>query len=172
MSTSQRTRPLSLVSLLTLSLLAAPSSGQADEALERTRKQLRMLDDLYKTAVVLITTHYINGAADLPSASAAMALFDAMKEKGWHEVRLFDVTGNPLVARNIAKDAFEEKAVDELRAGKAYYEQIEERDGARYLRAATPIPVLLEKCTMCHPGYQRRKAGEAIGALSYTMLIE
>ena len=36
--------------------------AKADPALERTRKQVRMLDDLYKTAVVLITTHWSRAA--------------------------------------------------------------------------------------------------------------
>ena len=52
-----------------------------DLALERTRKQVRMLDDIYKTAVVLITTHYVNDEDDLPAGSAAIALFDAVKKK-------------------------------------------------------------------------------------------
>ena len=34
-----------------------------DKAVERTRKTVRMLDDVYKTAVVLITEHYVNDEA-------------------------------------------------------------------------------------------------------------
>ena len=40
-----------------------------------------MLDELYKTAVVLITKHYVDVDSDLPAGTAAIALFDAMKEK-------------------------------------------------------------------------------------------
>jgi Na+/phosphate symporter len=36
-------------------------------ALKRTRKQVKMLDDLYKTAVVLITKHYVTEDSDLPA---------------------------------------------------------------------------------------------------------
>ena len=145
---------------------------QADAALERTRKQVRMLDDLYKTVVVLVTTHYVTEKSSLPPGSAAIALFSAMKQKGWHEVRLLDATGSPLVAKNSPRDEFEKKAVEKLKAGESYYDQAIDRDGKRYLRAATPIPVVLEKCTMCHPHYKNAKDGEPIGVLSYTLPIE
>ena len=144
----------------------------ADAAVARTRKQVQMLDDLYKTAVVLITTHYVNDDKDLPAGSAAIALFDAMKKKGHHEVRLLDVAGEPINEKNVAQDDFEKTAIKELKAGKSYYDQVIEKDGKRYLRAATPIPVVLKKCTMCHPNYEQAKAGEPIGALGYTLLVE
>lgn len=60
----------------------AAEAAAKDPAVERTRKQVRMLDDLYKTAVVLITTHYVDEASDLAAGEAAVALFAAMKEKG------------------------------------------------------------------------------------------
>ncbi len=82
----------------------------ADAALERTRTQVRMLDDLYKAAVVLITTHYVNDKSSLPAGTAAVTLFEAMKKKGWHEVRLLDATGTPLFARNLPQDEFESRA--------------------------------------------------------------
>ncbi len=145
---------------------------KADPAVEHTRKTVRMLDDLYKTAVVLITEHYVNGKDSLPAGSAFVALFDAMKKKGWHEVRLLDATGNPYEAKNSPRDDFEKAAVAQLRQGKDYHEQIVERGKDRYLRAATPIPVVLKKCTMCHEHYKDAKPGEAIGALSYTIKIE
>ena len=145
---------------------------QQDPALERTRKQVKMLDDLYKTAVVLITTHYVNEDSDLPAGTAAIALFDAMKKKGWHEVRLVDASGEPIEDKNSPRDEFEKTAVAKLKAGDAYYDRVVERDGKRYLRAATPIPVVLEKCIMCHENYRQAKKDEPIGTLSYTILIE
>ena len=149
---------------------AKPSQDSA--AVERTRKQVRMLDDLYKTAVVLITKHYVEEDSDLPAGTAAIALFDAMKEKGWHDVRLLDAAGEPIEDKNSPQDEFEKNAVAALKSGKGYYEQVVERDGQPYLRAATPIPVVLEKCTMCHENYKQAKPGEPIGALSYTLRIE
>ena len=104
--------------------------------------------------------------------TAAIALFDAMKKKGWHEVRLLDASGDPIEDKNTAQDEFEKKAVAALKSGKPYYEQIVEREDEQYLRAATPIPVVMEKCTMCHENYKDVKKGQAIGALSYTIKIE
>lgn len=146
--------------------------AKADAALERTRKQVRMLDDLYKTAVVLITDKYVHNDNDLPAGTAAKALFGAMKKKGWHEVRLVDATGEPIMPANAPADDFEKTAVQQLLAGKTGYEQVVEKDKKRYLRSATPIPVVLEKCAMCHPHYKNAKPGQAIGALSYTLEIE
>lgn len=142
-----------------------------DPAVARTRKQVQMLDDLYKTAIVLVTTHYVQEDSDLPAGAAFKALFDAMKEKGWHETRLVDASGEPIEERNRPADDFEKSAVDKLKAGKAAPEQIVEKDGKRYLRMATPIPVVMKKCVMCHANYEKAKPGEVIGALSYTVPV-
>ena len=153
-------------------LAAADQKKQEDPAVVRTRKTVRMLDDIYKTAVVLITTHYVNDDDDLPAGTAAIALFDAINKKGWHEVRLLDASGEPLEDRNSPQDGFEKAAVKRLKAGDGWYEQEISKEGKRYLRAATPIPVVLEKCTMCHDNYRDFKPHEPIGALSYTIPIE
>ena len=50
-------------------------------------------DDVYKTGVVLITKHYVTEESDLPAGTAAKALFAAINEKGWHEVRWLDASG-------------------------------------------------------------------------------
>ncbi|RPI87179.1 MAG: hypothetical protein EHM42_05415, partial [Planctomycetaceae bacterium] len=94
------------VALAGTHLAAQNQKAPADPALERTRKQVRMLDDLYKTAVVLITDKYVLTESDLPAGTAAKALFAAMKKKGWHEVRLIDASGEPLVADNAPADDF------------------------------------------------------------------
>lgn len=153
-------------------LIAQGKDSPSDRALERTRKQVRMLDDLYKTAVVLITEKYVNSDTDLPAGSAAKALFGAMKKKGWHEARLVDATGDPLIPGNAPADDFEKEAVKQLLAGKAGHEQVVEKEGKRYLRAATPVPVVLKKCTMCHENYKSVKEGKPIGAISYIVPIE
>ncbi|MDA0832796.1 MAG: DUF3365 domain-containing protein [Planctomycetota bacterium] len=150
----------------------AKKSSVNKKALERTRKQVKMLDDVYKTAVVLITDKYVNDEDDFPAGGAAVALFSAIKEKGWHEVRILDATGQPYDEDNVAKDDFDKGAVEKLVAGDEYVEEVTEIDGVPYLRAATPIPVVLEKCIMCHPHYADVKKGQAIGLLSYTLKIE
>ncbi|MDP7020626.1 MAG: DUF3365 domain-containing protein [Pirellulaceae bacterium] len=143
-----------------------------DRALDRTRETVKMLDEIYKTAVVLITTHYVNDKDDLPAGTAAIALFEAVGKGGTHQVRLLDASGEPLEDKNTAKDAFEKAAVEKLKAGAAWHEEVIKKDGKRYLRAATPIPVVLKKCVMCHENYADAKKNEPIGALSYTIPIK
>ena len=178
MKTQSRMIVLAAVSTVALGLAiqarshAEDKAAGTDAALERTRKQVRMLDDLYKTAIVLITDKYVNSDKDLAAGTAFQALFGAVKEKGWHEVRLLDATGDPLDSKNAPADAFEKEAIKQLLAGKAGYEQIVEKDSKRYLRSATTIPVVMKKCIMCHPHYEDAKPGQAIGALSYTIPIE
>ncbi|MCO6455885.1 MAG: DUF3365 domain-containing protein [Pirellulaceae bacterium] len=159
---------------LSLLLVCCPllADEPADAAVERTRKTVRMLDDVYKSAVVLITQHYVNDSDDLPAGTAAIALFDAVKKKGWHEVRLLDASGEPIDDKNSPQDAFEKQAVAQLKAGKNWFEQVVEKEDKKYLRAATPIPVVLEKCTMCHENYKQFRGAQPIGALSYTIPIE
>lgn len=152
--------------------LQEKKDSSSTAALERTRKTVRMLDDVYKTAVVLITDKYVNDEKDFPAGSAAIALFSAIEKKGWHGVRLIDVTGEPYDAKNVAKDEFEKQGVRQLKAGKDYFEEVIEKDGKPYLRAMTPVPVVMQKCVMCHPHYADAKKGAAIGAISYTLPIE
>jgi len=131
-----------------------------------------MLDDVYKTTIVLITDKYVNKEDDFPAGSAAIALFSQIEKKGWHKVRLLDVTGNPYNEKNVANDDFEKEGVKQLKAGKDYYEQVTDKDGKPVLRAMTAVPVVMQKCTICHPHYADAKKGEAIGAVSYTLPIE
>jgi hypothetical protein len=74
---------LGLATLLTIggvgSFAAGNASGSPDAAVERTRQEVKMLDDLYKNAIVLINEHYVNNPSDFPAATAGKALFAAMK---------------------------------------------------------------------------------------------
>ncbi len=144
----------------------------ADPALSRTRKTVRMLDDIYKGAIVLITDKYVRDENDLPAGSAFKALFAAVKKKGWHEVRLVDATNDPIAPGNAPREGFEKAGIQQLLAGKDYYEQVETQPGKRVLHAVTAIPVVMKKCILCHPHYADAKPGQAIGALSYTIDIE
>ncbi|MFH1304536.1 MAG: DUF3365 domain-containing protein [Planctomycetota bacterium] len=154
---------------------APPGSKQAGPskaAVDRTRKTVKMLDDIYKSAIVLITENYVNDENDLPAGSAFVALFQSMDKKGWHKVRLIDLTGEPYEPENVAKDDFEKQAAKQLKDGKAFVEQVVDKDGKPYLRAMTAVPVVMQKCVMCHPQYANAKKGAAIGAISYTLPIE
>jgi len=144
---------------------------EIDRELQYTRQQVLMLDDLYKNAVVLITKHYVHQPTDLSAATACKALFAAMKQKGHHEVRLLDATGSPYNDENLANDSFEKKAIDSIKQGSQSFEEVEKRQDGRYLRFATAVPVVMDKCVMCHESYKDVKQGEAIGALTYTVKI-
>ena len=161
-----------LVASAGVEVRAQDASATADAATDRARHTVKMLDDIYKTAVVLITDKYVNDESDFPAGGAAIALFNAVGEKGWHQVRLLDVTGDPYESANVAKDAFEKQAVTKIREGAAFVEEVESSDGKKYFRAMTPVPVVMAKCVLCHPHYADAKPGEAIGAISYKLPMD
>jgi hypothetical protein len=143
-----------------------------DAAVARTRKQIQMLDDLYKTAIVLVTENYVDESSDLAAGAAFQKLFEAMRKKGHHDVRLLDATGQPYNEKNLPRDDFEKAAIAALKAGQPTYEEVVNKDGKRFLKVATPVPVVMKKCTLCHPAYEKAAAGQPIGALGYTLEIE
>ncbi len=139
-----------------------------DPAVNRTRQQVKMLDDLYKTVVVLVTEHYVDNPSTLSAASAAKALFAAMKKNGHHDVRLLGFTDVLFNAEeNAPKDAFEKKAKEHLLAGNSTHEAVVTKNGKRFLRVATSVPVVMEKCVMCHANFKGVEG--PIGSLSYTV---
>ncbi len=147
-------------------------STEKDKAVERTRRQVKMLDDIYKGGIVLITEHYVEGDEDLPAGTAFKKLFEAAKKSGWHEVRLVDATGNPYNDENVAITDFEKRAIEMLKSGKSFVDETVVEKDKRYLLAATPIPVVMEKCTMCHSDYDMDEKGLVIGALTYRVPID
>lgn len=146
--------------------------SKANTPLDRTRREVRMLDDIYKGGIVTITQHYVNDEEMIPAGTAFKKLFKAAEEKGWHKVRLLDATGEPYNDENVAEDDFERAALKKLVAGEAWVEQVEVREGTQHLRVATAIPVVFAKCAMCHDNYNDVEEGQAIGALSYTLPID
>jgi hypothetical protein len=149
------------------------SAQQPDAAaVERSRKTVRMLDDIYKQTVVLITDKYVHSEDDFAAGSAAVALFENISKGGSHQVRLLDATGDPYDPKNVAQDAFEKEGIKRLKAGAAIHEQVVQKDGKPQLRAITPVPVVMKKCVMCHPHYADAKKNEPVGAISYTVPIE
>ena len=162
------------LAVISLSLVFLHDIVTADEdpAVERTRHQVEMLDTLYKTAIVLITDKYVTDPSKFSGASAAKMIFDTMNQNGYHEVRLVgltDVLVNPGV--NAPKDAFEEAAKEKILAGGATHEEVVTIEDTRYLRKATAVPVVLERCVMCHGNFAGNDG--AIGSLMYTVpLIE
>jgi len=167
------TRLVWMVGLVVAGLgpLFAEEATQLDPV-ERTRREVRMLDDIYKGGVVTITTHYVNDEDAIPAGTAFKQLFEAAEAKGWHRVRLVDATGEPYSDENVAEDDFERMAIKKLVEGETWVEATEVREGTKHLRVATPIPVVFEKCTMCHDNYSDVPKGKAIGALTYVVPID
>lgn len=151
----------------------APSGKPVDAALERSRKMVNMLDTIYKQTIVLITDKYVHTEDDYAAGSAAVDLFAAISKGGSHHVRLIDATGEPYDEDNVAKDAFEKEGIKRLLAGAASHEQVVEQDGERKLRVVTAVPVVLDRCIMCHAHYaDAKKDNLPIGAISYTVPVE
>ena len=142
---------------------------KSDPAVERTRRQVRMLDDLYKTTIVFITNTYVDDDGDVAAGEIARDLFTAMREKGWHDARLVDATGHPTNDENAPRDGFEKAAVKKILEGETYVEEVTTEKGKPVLLAATVVPVVNEKCIICHEGW---KVGKVIGAVSYKLPIE
>lgn len=149
-----------------------PAAKPDEAAVERTRDTVRLLDNVYKNAVVLITETYVHDEDDVSAGTAAVELFKRVAKDGSHQVRLIDVTGEPYADKNVAADDFDNAGVKRLKAGETYYDEVVDVDGKPQLRAMTAIPVVMEKCVMCHPHYKNVKPGEAIGALTYTLPIK
>lgn len=160
--------------LLALAGVAATADDKGDKkgpdkaAVDRARENVKMLDDLYKTAVVKITEVYVGQQGEVPAAVAAQEVFAAMHKKGWHHARLVDASGKPKRKANVAETDFEKKAVEAMKAGKTYYEEVGEAKGKPVLRAATVVPAVMKECAACH----RVKEGTLLGTIVYEVPIK
>lgn len=150
-----------------------PTATQVDQAaIKRTRESVQMLDNIYKQTIVLITEKYVLTEDDYAAGSAAVELFRRIGEGGSHQVRLIDVTGDPYDPENVAVNEFEQQGVERIKAGEAYHDEVAVKDGKPYLRAMTAVPVVMQRCVMCHSHYEDVKAGAAIGAIVYELPIK
>jgi hypothetical protein len=139
------------------------------ETLDHARETVRMLDDVYKTYIVLITAEYVDDPSVLPAATLSKRVFASMNNKGWYKTRLLDATGAPFNPDNNPKDDFEREAIKAMHSGKNYFEKIEKVEGKDYLRAATSVHAVMKGCITCHPD---RKFGDLLGAISYGIPLE
>jgi hypothetical protein len=149
-----------------LLLSSAPSGAQepaAEPELARARAQAKMLDELYKNAVVSITNKY-DGP---PAIKVAKDVFAAMEKSGWHRAKLVDATGNPQNEANLPQTPFEKRAVKAIQGGQPYYEEVAGKGNDRTLYVATVVPAVLGKCARCHGV----KEGELLGFIRYEIPI-
>ena len=137
--------------------------------LEHARKTVRMLDDIYKTYIVLITEEYVDDPSVLPAATLSKRVFKSMNKKGWHKARLLDATGTPFNPENNPKDAFERDAINAMISGRTYFEKIEKIDGKDYLRAVTSVHAVMKGCISCHPS---SRVGDLLGGIAYNIALE
>lgn len=151
---------------------AAAKAKPEPAAVERSRKTVQLLDNIFKQTVVLVTDKYVHDEDDFAAGSAAVLLFKNVSESGPHKVRLIDATGEPYEPENVARDDFEREGLKQLKAGAKIYDRVVDLDGKPYLRSVTPVPVVMKKCIMCHAHYADAKKGEPIGAISYSIPIE
>lgn len=140
-----------------------------DRSLSWTRRQVLMLDDLYKAADGLILERYVHDPATVSAASTLKAIFAEMKKKGWHEARLIGLTDQLFNEENKPQDDFEIEAANQLRAGAASYEQIISTEGKRFLRFATPMIVSNTRCAKCHANFRENKG--VIGSFVYRVPV-
>ena len=137
--------------------------------LEHARKTVRMLDDLYKTYIVLITEEYVDDPSVLPAATLSKRVFKSMNKKGWHKARLLDATGTPFNPENNPRDAFERDAINAMISGRTYFEKIEKIEGKDHLRAVTSVHAVMKGCISCHPS---SRVGDLLGGIAYTIALE
>jgi hypothetical protein len=137
--------------------------------LEHARKTVRMLDDIYKTYIVLITEEYVDDPSVLPAATLSKRVFKSMNKKGWHKARLLDATGTPFNPENNPVDAFERDAINALISGKTYFEKIEKVEGKDHLRAVTSVHAVMKGCISCHPS---SRVGDLLGGIAYNIALE
>src|SRR5689334_7822997 len=100
-----------------------------EAALARTRDTVKMLDDLHKGYVVTITATYVEAQDKAPTAKVTKKVFKHMEAQGWGSGRLIDATGEPNNPANAPKTAFEKAAVEQLKKGKAYFDEVGTKDG-------------------------------------------
>lgn len=149
--------------------LASPSTSAAegredDPALARAREEVKMLDALYKTAVVSVTERYQRGQ---PAIMVARDVFGAMDELGHHSARLVDASQAPLGEETGPETDFEKRAAEAMRRGETYLEEVAGEGPDRRLLAATVVPAVHRRCASCH-GVEE---GDLLGFIRYELPI-
>ncbi len=144
------------------------AKSEADLAVERTREQVKMLDDLYKNAVVSITKRYVGAQDKQPAIMVAKDIFGAMNKAGWHSAKLVDATGDPMGPDNAPKTDFEKDAAKAMNSGKPYFERVVGKGKDARLLAATLVPAVMQKCAECH----NKKVGDVLGFIRYDLPIK
>src|SRR5579871_5923018 len=148
---------------------ATEPSRPDEDAVQHAQDTVKLLDDLHKGYVVNITATYVKAQERTPAAHVAKKVFTHVEKNGGPKVRLIDATGSPINKENVAQSDFEKRAIQKLGKGAAYVSEVGRKNDRPVLLAATPVPVVMQQCISCHPGY---KAGDLLGALTYEVPIK
>lgn len=65
---------------------------------------------------------------------------------------------------NKPQPGFEQAAIKKILGGQPYYDEVVREGERSYLRAATLVPAVNQKCILCHP---KSKVGDVLGAIGY-----
>lgn len=140
-----------------------------EKAVKRARRMVKILDEMYKTFIVLITDEYVEDDTMFSALTVSKKVFEKMSTKGWYKARLLDATGDPHNPENSPRTKFERDAIEAFINGKSFYERTEEIGGEYYYKAAASVSIVTNGCTICHP---YNKHGDLLGGFSYTFPLD
>ncbi len=140
-----------------------------EKAVKRARQTVKILDEMYKTFIVLITDEYVKDETMFSALTVSKNVFEKMSTKGWYKARLIDATGDPHNPENTPGNKFERDAIEAFIDGKTFYDKVEKENGEYYYKAATSVSIVTNGCTICHP---HNKHGDLLGGISYTFLLD
>lgn len=151
---------------ISLSAAAAPEKNPEPVrmSLPEARRTVRMMDDIYKAAVVHTHQMYVQDAGTPAAVIWAKQVFKSINGKGWPAAHMLASGDRPLNPENSPSDAFDKEAIRAFQAGKPTFEKVE----GNTLRYATEIRILDQKCLMCHV---HNKNGDLVGGVSYRALL-
>ncbi len=129
---------------------------------------VKLLDDVYKFWIVFDTKDHVENMGRIPSATISKEVFAEMEKKGWHSGRIITATKNFFNPDNRPRDDFEKEAVKALKGGADFFDRVEVVKGKKVFRAATPVPLVIKECKICHV---TAKEDELMGALVYTIPV-
>ncbi len=146
-----------------------PEDIEIEKAVKRARQTVKMLDEMYKSFIILITDEYVKDNTMFSALTVSKKVFEKMGARGWYKARLLDATGTPHNPENTPKTKFERDAVESFIYGNSFYEKVEKAGGEYYYNAATSLSIVTDGCTICHPDNKR---GDLLGGISYTIPLD
>jgi hypothetical protein len=165
---SQRATRAAVLGVLAMAVAAATlyaASVSATPAVERVsraeaKRQVRMMDQIYKSAVVTTHKMYVQDPGTPAAVIWAKQVINQMKGKGWPDARIIASHDRPLNPENSPTDKFERDAIAAFQKGRTTFEVVTPTE----VRYATDIRIVDEKCLLCHV---RNKTGDLVGGVSY-----